>query len=192
MVTSPSPSVSAASSPTRRRTVSPSRSARNARTVEGIMRRSLSRPPWPAGQGSATAVPRRKTPGSPSSPAPRPRPGPTAGDRYHPRVATTPATSGVCDVVVLGGGPTGENAAHGERGAAAAARDVPRAAQSVIHVLDGLVVRPGALSDVRRRLDEEYAPLVARIGMRRVHTWIAPAVELVDRPTELLVLWEVE
>lgn len=62
----------------------------------------------------------------------------------------------------------------------------------MIHVLDGLVVRPGALADVRRRLDDEYAPLLAGIGMRRVHTWIAPAVELVDRPTELLVLWEVE
>jgi len=62
----------------------------------------------------------------------------------------------------------------------------------VIHVLDTLAARPGLLVDVRRRVQEVYEPLVASMGMRVVHVWMAPAVELRDRPTELLVLWELD
>jgi hypothetical protein len=60
----------------------------------------------------------------------------------------------------------------------------------MIHVLDVLAVVPGCLDDVQRRVRDEYQPLMADLDMRLAHTWIAPAVELVDRPTELLVLWE--
>ena len=60
---------------------------------------------------------------------------------------------------------------------------------AVIHVLDVLAVAPGRLGDVRRRVHDEYAPLMAALEMRLAATWIAPAVELDDRPTELLLLW---
>ena len=60
----------------------------------------------------------------------------------------------------------------------------------MIHVLDVLAVAPGRLEEVRRRVHDDYAPLMADLGMQLAHTWMAPAVELDDRPTELLVLWE--
>ena len=62
----------------------------------------------------------------------------------------------------------------------------------MIHVLDVLEVVPGRLGDVRARVHGEYRPLMADLGMRLVHSWIAPAVELADRPTELLLLWELD
>jgi hypothetical protein len=60
----------------------------------------------------------------------------------------------------------------------------------VIHVLDVLSVVSGHVDDVRRQVHDVYAPLMADLDMQLAHTWIAPAVELDDRPTELLVLWE--
>jgi hypothetical protein len=60
----------------------------------------------------------------------------------------------------------------------------------MIHVLDVLAVLPGRLDDVRRRVHDEYRPLMAPLGMELARTWLAPAVELADRPTELLLLWE--
>ncbi len=60
----------------------------------------------------------------------------------------------------------------------------------MIHALDVLTVRPGQLDEVHRRVREEYAPLVESLDMRLTHSWMSPAVELLDRPTELLFLWE--
>jgi hypothetical protein len=61
-----------------------------------------------------------------------------------------------------------------------------------IHVLDVLAVVPGCLDDVRHRVDAEYGPLMAALGMQLTHTWMAPAVELHDQPTELVLLWELD
>lgn len=61
----------------------------------------------------------------------------------------------------------------------------------MIHVLDELAVRPGHLQEVRDRVSEFYEPAVTPLGMRLANTWIAPAVELLDAPTELLLLWEI-
>jgi hypothetical protein len=33
---------------------------------------------------------------------------------------------------------------------------------------------------------------MADLGMQLEHTWIAPAVELLDQPTELLLLWALD
>jgi hypothetical protein len=60
----------------------------------------------------------------------------------------------------------------------------------VIHVLDGLDTRPGFLVEVRRRVEERYRPLAREFEMDLAHVWMAPAVDLRDRPTELLFLWE--
>lgn len=60
----------------------------------------------------------------------------------------------------------------------------------MIYVLDGLVARPGCLGRVNRQVRDVYQPLARQFGMRLAHTWMAPAVELRDRPTELLVVWE--
>ena len=60
----------------------------------------------------------------------------------------------------------------------------------MIHVLDVLSVAPGSVEEVRRRVRDDYVPIVAALDMRLVHEWLNPAVELVDRPTELLYLWE--
>jgi hypothetical protein len=62
----------------------------------------------------------------------------------------------------------------------------------MIHVLDMLTVAPGWVEEVRRRVRDEYVPVVAALDMRLVHEWLNPAVELVDRPTELLYLWELD
>jgi len=59
----------------------------------------------------------------------------------------------------------------------------------MIHVLDVLRVEPGRLDDVLRRVRDEYEPLMRERDMALAHTWIAPAVELADRPTELLLVW---
>ena len=62
----------------------------------------------------------------------------------------------------------------------------------MIHVLDVLTVAPGRVEDVRRMMRDDYVPVVAALDMRLVHEWLNPAVELVDRPTELLYLWELD
>jgi hypothetical protein len=60
----------------------------------------------------------------------------------------------------------------------------------MISVLDILAVEPGHLGDVRRRMRDELCPLMAELDMHVRRTWLSPAVELYDRPTELLYLWE--
>lgn len=60
----------------------------------------------------------------------------------------------------------------------------------MIHVLDAFVVQPHRLAEVRASVRDVYEPAVATLGARLVHTWIAPPVELVDEPIELLLLWE--
>ena len=62
----------------------------------------------------------------------------------------------------------------------------------MIHVLDVLTVVPGRMEEVRRRVRDDYVPVVAALDMRLVHEWIHPAVELIERPTELLYLWELD
>jgi hypothetical protein len=62
----------------------------------------------------------------------------------------------------------------------------------VIHVLDTLAVRPGLLGEVQHQVQDAYQPMVGDLDMNLVHTWMAPAVNLVDRPTDLLFLWELE
>jgi hypothetical protein len=62
----------------------------------------------------------------------------------------------------------------------------------MIHVLDALSVPPGNLREVRARVRDVYRPLATSMGMTLQHTWIAPAVELLDRPTELLLLWALD
>jgi hypothetical protein len=62
----------------------------------------------------------------------------------------------------------------------------------MIHVLDVLTVAPGRVDEVRRMMRADYLPVVAALDMRLVHEWLTPAVELVDRPTELLYLWELD
>ena len=61
----------------------------------------------------------------------------------------------------------------------------------VIHVLDELRVLPGRLAEVRVLVRDTYEPAMTALGMARERTWIAPAVELLDEPTDLLVLWSV-
>ena len=60
----------------------------------------------------------------------------------------------------------------------------------MISVLDVLSVAPGRLDDVHRRVRDELAPLMAELDMHLLRTWMTPAVELLDRPTELLYLWD--
>jgi hypothetical protein len=62
----------------------------------------------------------------------------------------------------------------------------------MIHVLDELRVLPGRLADVRELVRDAYEPALTALGMTRERTWIAPAVELIDEPTDLLVLWSVD
>ena len=61
----------------------------------------------------------------------------------------------------------------------------------MVHVLDLLAVAPGHLDEVRRRVRDDYGLVMTELDVQLVHTWMSPAVELVDRPTELLLLWEV-
>lgn len=60
----------------------------------------------------------------------------------------------------------------------------------MIHVLDVFMVLPGRLDAVRRRVEDDYQPLMVDLDMHLAHTWIAPAVELRDQATELVLLWE--
>ena len=60
----------------------------------------------------------------------------------------------------------------------------------MISVLDVLSVEPGRLDDVHRRVRDELVPLMAELEMNLRRTWMSPAVELLDRPTELLYLWD--
>jgi hypothetical protein len=62
----------------------------------------------------------------------------------------------------------------------------------MIHVLDELRVRPGHLAEVRGRVQAGYEPALSDLGMTLTNTWVAPAVELLDDPTDLLLLWAVD
>jgi len=62
----------------------------------------------------------------------------------------------------------------------------------VIHVLDQLSVRPGHLATVRARIVDDYRPVVADLGVRLAGFWTAPPVELLDDPTDLVALWELD
>jgi hypothetical protein len=66
----------------------------------------------------------------------------------------------------------------------------PQAA--AVFALDELSVKPGSLDEMRRRIVDEYAPRVRAVGLTLRDLFMDPAVELRDRPTDLLVLWEVE
>ena len=59
----------------------------------------------------------------------------------------------------------------------------------MIHVLDELRVLPGYLGDVRGLVRDTYEPALTELGMPLERSWIAPAVELFDEPTDLLLLW---
>jgi hypothetical protein len=59
----------------------------------------------------------------------------------------------------------------------------------VIYVLDSLEVRFGRLNEVESRITSLYRPLVEPLGLRFCQKWIAPAVEVIDEPIELLLLW---
>ena len=61
----------------------------------------------------------------------------------------------------------------------------------MIHVLDELRVVPGSLSHVRDLVREIYEPALTELGMALEHSWITPAVELFDEPTDLVLLWTV-
>jgi hypothetical protein len=60
----------------------------------------------------------------------------------------------------------------------------------MISVLDVLSVEPGRLGEVHRRVRDELAPLMAELEMHLLRTWMTPAVELLDRPTDLVCLWD--
>lgn len=61
----------------------------------------------------------------------------------------------------------------------------------MIYILDELTVRPGQLAAVKARVRADYMPGVEARGMTLVDSWIAPAVELHDEPTQLLLLWSI-
>lgn len=62
----------------------------------------------------------------------------------------------------------------------------------MIHILDQLSVLPGHFKEVWRRVDEDYRPVVTDLGLRLAGCWMAPPVELLDDPTDLMILWEVD
>ena len=58
-----------------------------------------------------------------------------------------------------------------------------------IYVLDRVKVRTGELRNYQARLRECYLPLARERGMTLVGQWIAPPIELIDAPNELVLLW---
>ena len=60
-----------------------------------------------------------------------------------------------------------------------------------VYFLDELELRPGMLEPFLASLEADYEPAASERGMRRVHTWVTPPVELAAGRTHLLVIWEV-
>jgi hypothetical protein len=58
-----------------------------------------------------------------------------------------------------------------------------------IFVLDELELRPGMLEPFREALARDYLPLAEARGMKLLHTWVSPPVELASGGTRVLIVW---
>ena len=63
---------------------------------------------------------------------------------------------------------------------------------SKIHILDEIVLPPGAIAEVLRLLEDEYLPgLPARQTLSLQQRWVSPPVQLEGQNNTLWLLWEV-
>ena len=61
-----------------------------------------------------------------------------------------------------------------------------------IFVLDELVLRPGMLAPFRAALESQYMPGAQQRGMRLLHTWVTPPVELEMDGTQVVLVWQLD
>lgn len=63
---------------------------------------------------------------------------------------------------------------------------------SKIHILDEIVLPPGAIAEVLQLLEDEYLPgLPARQTLSLQQRWVSPPVQLEGQNNTLWLLWEV-
>lgn len=61
-----------------------------------------------------------------------------------------------------------------------------------VYVLDELELRPGALDPFRQAFDTGYRLGAEARGMKLLHTWVTPPVELADGGTRVLLVWQLD
>ena len=61
-----------------------------------------------------------------------------------------------------------------------------------ITILDELELRPGRLDDFLRAMDSRYRPGAEARGLRLIHTWVTPPVEVDGVPTTVVLVWQID
>ncbi len=66
------------------------------------------------------------------------------------------------------------------------------AKQDPITIIDELELRPGMLEPFLEAMNAQYRPGAEQRGLRLLHEWVTPPVELADGGTRLLLVWQVD
>ena len=61
-----------------------------------------------------------------------------------------------------------------------------------VFILDELELRPGMLAPFRKAFLAQYAPGARQRGMRLLHTWVTPPVELETGGTKVVLVWQLD
>ncbi len=61
-----------------------------------------------------------------------------------------------------------------------------------VYILDELELRPGMLASFRKEFEAQYAPGAQQRGMRLLHTWVTPPVELETGGTKVVLVWQLD
>jgi hypothetical protein len=61
-----------------------------------------------------------------------------------------------------------------------------------VFVLDELELRPDMLALFRDALAREYRPLAEARGLKLLHTWVTPPIELAAGGTRVVLVWQLE
>ncbi len=64
--------------------------------------------------------------------------------------------------------------------------------QDPITIIDELELRPGMLEPFLEAMNAEYRPGAEQRGLRLLHGWVTPPVELAGAGTRLLLVWQVD
>ena len=62
----------------------------------------------------------------------------------------------------------------------------------MIYVVDELTLRPGMLEPFKRALAARYRPGAEARGLKLIHTWLTPPLELEEGSNQLILVWTLD
>jgi hypothetical protein len=68
----------------------------------------------------------------------------------------------------------------------------PEPSSGAITLLDELDLRPGMLEEFLHAFDAQYRPGAEARGLRLLHTWVTPPVELAGITTRVVLVWQID